>query len=56
MEYIFCKGEDNGEGKGVGDIMQTKVQRDIKQHYVKFTIWPKYPTVKDVDNVINFSL
>ena len=27
---FFCRGEENGEGKGGGDIMQTKLQCDIK--------------------------
>ena len=27
---FFCRGEENGEGKGGGDIMQTKLQFDIK--------------------------
>ena len=27
---FFCRGEENGEGKEGGDIMQTKLQCDIK--------------------------
>ena len=27
---LFCRGEENGEGRGGGDIMQTKLQFDIK--------------------------